>query len=59
MIISKPYDSRKDVMFYHDTPSTFAKLVPGQFAIFFPEDGHAPCLGKGEIRKIVAKIAVE
>ncbi len=59
MIISKPYDYKEDVIFYHDFPTTYAKLYPGQFAIYFPEDGHAPGIGQGDIRKIVAKIAVE
>lgn len=56
MIISEPYDDKKDVMFYHDFPTTYAKLYPGQFAVYFPEDGHAPGIGQGDIRKVVAKI---
>jgi YhcH/YjgK/YiaL family protein len=59
MIISEPYDEGKDVMFYHDFPTTYTKLYPGQFAVYFPEDGHAPGIGQGDIRKVVAKIAVE
>ena len=58
-IISIPYDEKKDVMFYHDFPTTYSKLYPGEFAIYFPEDGHAPGIGQGDIRKIIAKIAVE
>jgi YhcH/YjgK/YiaL family protein len=59
MIISEPYDEKKDVMFYHDFPTTYTKLYPGQFAVYFPEDGHAPGIGKGDIRKVIAKIAIE
>ncbi len=59
MIISEPYDEKKDIMFYHDFPTTYSKLYPGQFAIYFPEDGHAPGIGQGDIRKVIAKIAVE
>ncbi|HPY90089.1 MAG TPA: YhcH/YjgK/YiaL family protein [Lentisphaeria bacterium] len=29
---------------------------PGCFAIFYPEDAHAPCCGQGVCRKIVLKI---
>jgi YhcH/YjgK/YiaL family protein len=58
MIISEPYDEKKDVMFYHDFPTTYTKLYPGQFAVYFPEDGHAPGIGQGDIRKVIAKIAV-
>lgn len=59
MIISEPYNEEKDIMFYHDFPTTYTKLYPGQFAIYFPEDAHAPGIGQGDIRKIIAKIAVE
>ncbi len=59
MIISKPYDEEKDVMFYHDFPTTYTKLYPGQFAVYFPEDGHAAAIGQGDIRKVIAKIAME
>ena len=31
-------------------------LSPGEFVIFFPEDAHAPCIGEGVIRKMVAKV---
>lgn len=56
MIISEPYDEKKDIMFYHDFPTTYSKLYPGQFAIYFPEDGHAPGIGEGTIRKVVVKV---
>ena len=59
MIISEAYDEKKDIMFYHDFPTTYSKLYPGQFAVYFPEDGHAPGIGQGDIRKVIAKIAVE
>jgi len=58
MVISEPYNRIKDIMFFHDFPTTFIKLYPGQFAIFFPNEGHAPCIGEGDIRKLVAKIEV-
>ncbi|MDR1814650.1 MAG: YhcH/YjgK/YiaL family protein [Tannerella sp.] len=57
MIISEAYNNSKDIMFYHDYPTTYIKLYPGQFAIFFPNEGHAPSIGEGDIRKILAKIA--
>ena len=59
MVISEPYDEKKDIMFYHDFPTTYTKLYPGQFAVYFPEDGHAPGIGQGDIRKVIAKIAVK
>ena len=59
MIISQPYDAEKDLTLYYDFPTTYTKLYPGQFAVYFPEDGHAPGIGQGNIRKVVAKVAVE
>jgi YhcH/YjgK/YiaL family protein len=34
----------------------FFQLTDGQFAIFFPEDVHAPMIGVGEIKKLVVKV---
>ena len=59
MIIAEHYNEEQDVMLYHDFPTTYTKIYPGQFAIYFPEDGHAPGIGQGDIRKLVAKVAVE
>jgi len=58
MLISRPYDAEKDSTLYLDFPTTYTKLYPGHFAVYFPEDGHAPGIGQGSIRKVVAKIAV-
>ena len=52
------YNAEKDVQFYNDTPDTFFQLTSGQFAIFFPEDVHAPMIGEGEIKKLVIKVKI-
>ena len=52
------YNAEKDVQFYHDSPDTFFQLTNGQFAIFFPEDVHAPMIGEGEIKKLVIKVKI-
>jgi YhcH/YjgK/YiaL family protein len=52
------YNDEKDVQFYLDDPDTFFQLTGGQFAIFFPEDVHAPMIGEGEIKKLVIKVRV-
>ena len=31
-------------------------LLPGQFVIVYPEDPHAPVIGSGKIRKLIAKV---
>lgn len=53
-----PYNPDKDITFYVDRPTAYTKIYPGEFVIYFPEDGHAPCIGEGLIRKIVVKVAL-
>ena len=50
------YNEEKDVRFYDDSPDMFFQLMDGQFAIFFPEDVHAPMIGEEEIKKLVIKV---
>ncbi|HEX7844402.1 MAG TPA: YhcH/YjgK/YiaL family protein [Chitinophagaceae bacterium] len=52
------YNAEKDVRFFSDAPDTFFELTDGQFAIFFPEDVHAPMIGNGEIKKLVIKVKI-
>lgn len=51
-----PYVEKDDFALYHDIPTTYFDVHPGQFVIFYPEDAHAPIIGKGKIRKMVAKV---
>ena len=50
------YNAEKDIIFYNDRPDMYFQLKPGQFAIFFPEDVHAPMIGEGPIKKLVVKV---
>jgi YhcH/YjgK/YiaL family protein len=52
------YNPEKDITFFADKATSFARVVPGQFAIFFPEDGHQPGIGEGEFRKIIVKVKI-
>lgn len=52
------YDEANDIEFFCERPSTLVTLYPGEFVIFSPEDGHAPLVGEGLIKKIILKIAV-
>jgi YhcH/YjgK/YiaL family protein len=52
------YNPDKDVQLYHEQPDMFFNLTDGQFAIFFPEDVHAPMIGDGEIKKLVIKVKI-
>lgn len=52
-----PYDESKDIIFYHDQPTSYVDLLPGDFVILFPQDGHAPFIGDGSpISKLIVKV---
>ena len=53
---SEPFNREKDAQHYDDAPDTSFVVKPGQFAIFFPEDAHAGCIGEGKILKLVIKV---
>lgn len=50
------FDAQKDIQFFDDEPQTYYTLRPGQFTVLFPEDGHAPMVGEGTVRKIIVKV---
>ena len=52
------YNAEKDITKYGETKAqTYVTVKPGQFAIFFPQDGHAPCITNvPEIKKAIFKI---
>ena len=51
------YNSEKDITKYGDTPAqTYVTCKPGQMAIFFPQDGHAPCISEKDIKKAIFKV---
>lgn len=52
------YNSENDVLFFDDVPDMYFQLTDNQFAIFFPEDVHAPMIGKEEIKKLVIKVRI-
>jgi YhcH/YjgK/YiaL family protein len=55
----EPYDGARDVAFF-EPGDEFVVLHPGMFAIFLPEDVHAPCGAADKpaaVRKIVLKVA--
>lgn len=52
------YNTEKDVRFFYDKPDTYFFMQQGQFAIFFPEDVHAPMIGSGMIKKLVVKVKI-
>lgn len=51
------YDATKDITFYLDRSEQYITVHPGEFVIFFPEDGHAPCISPvPEYKKVIFKI---
>lgn len=52
----KAYSKEEDCALYSDVPSAYISLLPGQFMIVYPEDPHAPIIGNGKIRKLIAKV---
>jgi biofilm protein TabA len=51
-----PFDPARDVGLFSDRPDTWPALPPGRFAIFFPDDAHAPLAGTGPVKKAIVKI---
>ena len=53
------YNEERDIEFFDCEPETWLTLQPGEFALFFPNDAHAPLVGgEKSIRKAVFKICV-
>jgi YhcH/YjgK/YiaL family protein len=54
--VATPYDAERDVGFYAESPRFWMAVQPGEFAIFLPDDVHAPLAGEGPVHKVVMKI---
>lgn len=51
------YNAEKDITKYSGAADTYVTCKPGEFAIFFPQDGHAPCISDmPEIKKAIFKV---
>ncbi len=50
------FNTVKDIQFYFDAPQTIYYVRPGQFTLLLPEDGHAPLIGSGFVKKAVIKV---
>lgn len=57
--VTKPFDEENDFGFFGEEPDVWIPVRPGQFAVFFPWDGHTPKGGKGQLHKVLVKVAVE
>lgn len=54
----KAYSKEEECALYSDIPTNYITLLPGQFMIVYPEDPHAPVIGEGKIRKLIAKVKI-
>ena len=52
----KSENKTNDITFFKDKPEQLLKLPLDSFMIFFPSDAHAPLIGTGRTKKIIAKI---
>lgn len=50
------FDKERDIQFFDDAHQIVYPLQAGQFTILMPEDGHAPLIGSGRVRKAIFKI---
>lgn len=56
--VTLEYNPEKDVMFFGDVPESRIVLQEKQFAVFYPEDVHAPLIGNDDCWKVVFKIRI-
>lgn len=54
--VTAEYNPEKDLTFFADKATNFIKVLPLEFAIFFPTDGHQPGIVEGKIKKVIVKI---
>ena len=59
---TKAYSEEKDIAFYEAyNPAQELVLGDGYFAVYWPQDGHMPCLsadGAETVKKIVVKVKI-
>lgn len=51
-----PYSEEKDITFFEGLAESYIEVKPGMFAIFFPQDGHAPGITPDGVKKVIVKV---
>lgn len=51
-----PYSAEKDITFFEGPAESYIAIKPGMFAIFFPQDGHAPGITPDGVKKVIVKV---
>lgn len=52
------YNAEKDISFYPGLAESYITVKPGMFAIFFPQDAHAPGVTPEGVKKVIVKVLV-
>jgi len=56
--VTSDYDPGTDVVLFRDEPACWTIVQPGWFAVFFPEDAHAPLISQDIVHKVVLKVQI-
>ncbi len=54
--VDAPYNPDKDITFFEGLADTYLTIKPGMFAVFFPQDGHAPAISPNGVKKVIVKV---
>lgn len=54
--VDATYNAEKDITFFDGLAETYITVKPGMFAIFFPQDGHAPGITSDGVKKVIVKV---
>lgn len=52
----EPFNEADDYAVYTAPADNYLVVHPGEFCLVFPEDAHAPIIGTGKLRKLIAKV---
>ena len=55
----QPFNEDDDFAVYAERAQSYLTIHPGEFAIVWPEDAHAPIIGQGALRKLIAKVCID
>ena len=55
----QPFNEGDDFAVYAERAQSYLTIHPGEFAIVWPEDAHAPIIGQGALRKLIAKVCID
>lgn len=54
-----PFNDEDDYAVYAEPAQTYLTIRPREFVIVWPEDAHAPIIGEGKLRKLIAKVLID